>query len=84
MDGDMRDRPDWMTIYQVQILRALGDPDIVTVLSPTIIADNLGVHRVTVSRALSEFVDRGLAIKHDDGKYEITDAGQSLLDDITI
>lgn len=69
-------RPDWMTKSQYRILEAMADAEIVTVLSPSILAYNLDISRVHVSRCLSELVENELVEQVDQGKYQITDAGR--------
>lgn len=50
-----------------------------TVVTPSVIAYNLDLSRVHVSRRLREHVDRGLVEKVDSGKYRITGKGRSLV-----
>jgi len=78
----MRDRPEWMSLTDYQILRALADPEMVTVLTPSVIAFNLSISRTKASQTLIEFVDRGLATRHKEGYYEISDDGRALLEEI--
>lgn len=49
------------------------------VLSPTIIAENIGKSREEVSRRLSSLVDYQLAKKVRRGRYEISDLGSAYL-----
>lgn len=76
----MRDRPDWMTNTDVLILVALGSSDLITVLSPTILAVNLGMSREHASRRLSELADRGYVERVEEGKYELGAEGRAFLD----
>lgn len=65
-----------MTKSQYRILEAMADAEIVTVLSPSILAYNLDISRVHASRCLSELVENELVEQVDQGKYQITDAGR--------
>jgi predicted transcriptional regulator len=68
-----------MTKADYRILEALDDPEIMTVVTPSVIAYNLDLSRVHVSRRLREHVERGLVEKVDSGKYRITDKGRSVV-----
>lgn len=74
----MRQRGDWMNPTDDQILEILDKSGIV--LSPSIIAYNLGLDRAHVNRRLSEFVEKGFVTKIDRGKYEISQKGQDYLE----
>lgn len=76
----MRNRPDWMTNTDVLILVALGSSDLIQVLSPTILAVNLGMSREHASRRLSELTDRGFVGRVEEGKYELSGKGRAFLD----
>lgn len=69
-----------MSREDYRILEALGDPDILEVQSPAVIAYNLDITRSHVSRRLSEFADRDLVEKIADGKYRITEQGTRYLE----
>lgn len=75
----MRNRPDWMTNADVLIVVAMGSSDLLRVVSPTVIAFNLGMSRGHVSRRLGEMVDHGFVRKIEDGKYELSDEGREFL-----
>lgn len=68
-----------MTNVDVLILLALNSSDIVRVLSPSLVAYNLGVSREHASRRLGELTDRGLVRRIEDGKYELTADGRAFL-----
>jgi len=74
-------RPEWMSKADYRILEALADPDIIEVVTPSVIAYNLDLSRVHVSRRLREHVDRGLVEQVDAGKYRITEAGRDAVTD---
>lgn len=75
----MRDRPDWMTNTDVLILLALGSSDLITVLSPSIIAYNLGISREHASRRLSELEEMEFVSRLDEGKYQLSETGRDFL-----
>lgn len=75
----MRNRPEWMSNTDVLILLALDSSSIIRVLSPTLIAYNLGMSREHASRRLAELTERGLVTKLEDGKYELSDDGRAFL-----
>lgn len=66
------DLPDWATEMDEEILNTLMGN---LVLTPAIIAENIGRSREAVSRRLSTLEAGGLIKKIDRGKYKITDAG---------
>ena len=76
----MRDRPDWMTNTDVLILVALGSSDLIQVLSPTILAVNLGMSREHTSRRLSELAEQDYVVRVNEGKYELSANGRAFLD----
>lgn len=63
-----------------RILEALGDPEVLVVQSPAIIAYNLDMTRPHVSNRLSKFTDHGLVEKIEDGRYQISDRGRAYLE----
>lgn len=69
-----------MSNTDVLILVALGSSDLIRVLSPTIIAYNLGMSREHVSRRLAELTEQGFVHKIEDGKYELDETGRAFLD----
>ncbi len=73
----MRQRADWMTPMDDQILELLQSAGIV--LSPSIIAYNLDVSREGVTRRLSELTSYGMVCRVERGKYEISEKGQQYL-----
>lgn len=73
----MRQPADWMTPMDDRILEVLQSAGIV--LSPSIIAYNLGKSREAVSRRLAELSNAGLVRKLERGKYEITSRGSNYL-----
>jgi DNA-binding IclR family transcriptional regulator len=75
----MRNRPDWMTNTDVLILTALGASDLIGVLSPSIIAYNLGMSREHASRRLAELSETEYVTKIEDGKYELSQKGRQFL-----
>ncbi|MFT4890829.1 MAG: DNA-binding IclR family transcriptional regulator [Halobacteriales archaeon] len=75
----MYDRPDWMTNTDVLILVAMGSSNLIQVLSPTLLAYNLGMTREHASRRLSELERRGYVRKLEQGKYTLDTTGQEFL-----
>lgn len=73
----MRQRADWMTPMDDQILELLQSAGIV--LSPSIIAYNLDVSREGVARRLQELTSYGMVSRVERGKYEITESGSKYL-----
>lgn len=53
--------------------------DLIQILSPIIIADNLGMSREHASRRLAELTDKGYVNKLEDGKYGLSETGRSFL-----
>lgn len=77
LSGDVQpiiagDKPDWMTGADAYILFVLYTG---LTLTPSIIAENTGVSRVTVSRRLSTLQAGGYVEKVGRGKYKITTEG---------
>jgi len=60
-----------------RILEVLGTSSLI--LSPTIIAENIGKSREEVSRRLSTLVEQGYCEKVRRGRYRITERGESFL-----
>jgi DNA-binding IclR family transcriptional regulator len=75
----MKDRPEWMSNTDVLILVSLDSSNLIKILSPTIIADNLGMSREHASRRLAELSDKGYVTKLEDGKYRLSKSGRSFL-----
>lgn len=75
----MRTRPEWMSNTDVLILVALNSSSLIQILSPIIIADNLGMSREHASRRLAELSDKGYVNKLEDGKYGLSETGRSFL-----
>ncbi len=79
MQSSLRERPEWMTNVDVLILLALSSSDIIRVLSPSLIAYNIGVSREHASRRLGDLTEHGLVRRIEDGKYELTAEGRDFL-----
>jgi len=74
----MRKAGDWMqlpTDERILEILSLG-----LVLSPKVIAKNIGKSRVQVSKRLSVLVDYGLVTRVERGYYEITELGEQYLE----
>lgn len=78
----MKARPDWMSNTDVLILLALDSSDLIRVLSPSIIAFNLGMSREHASRRLAELTEKGYVHKVEDGKYSLSQTGAEFLSDV--
>jgi DNA-binding IclR family transcriptional regulator len=78
----MKARPDWMSNTDVLILLALDSSDLITVLSPSIIAFNLGMSREHASRRLAELTERGYVEKVEKGKYSLSQTGAEFLSEV--
>jgi predicted transcriptional regulator len=70
-----------MTKTQWRILKALDEPDMLEVQTPSVIAFNLDISQTWVNQQLSELVDQSLVEKVEKGKYRITDAGRREIND---
>lgn len=68
----MGETPDWFTNADAHILFVLYTG---LTLTPSVIAENTGVSRVTVSRQLKTLQAGGLVEKVERGKYKITNEG---------
>lgn len=68
-----------MTTADFLILYTFAESDLLHVLGPTVIGDNLGFTRQHVSNRISELVDHDLLHQVDDGKYEITERGSEFV-----
>lgn len=66
------EEPDWLTDMDFEILEVMRHE---LILSPTIIAENIGRSREGVSKRLSTMQAGGLIEKIDRGKYKITPDG---------
>lgn len=74
------DIPSWMTRGQYRVLEGFADPEIITVLTPSIVAYNLGFSRTHASRSIDELQEHGLVEKVERGKYRATDRGRAFID----
>lgn len=72
----VEDLPDWTTDMDVEILNVLSP---MLVLTPAVIADNIGRSREAVSRRLNSLEAGGLVEKVERGKYQITGKAVFLL-----
>jgi DNA-binding IclR family transcriptional regulator len=77
----MKNKPDWMSNTDVLILVALDSSNLISVLSPAILAYNLGMSREHASRRLAELSEHGYVEKFEDGKYGLSETGESFLSD---
>ncbi|WP_435066257.1 MarR family transcriptional regulator [Halobaculum sp. EA56] len=68
---------DWLTDVDMEILDVLMYSELV--LTPTVIADNIGRSRSSVSRRLNALQAGGLVEKEGRGKYRISELGAGLL-----
>lgn len=76
--GIMRKSGSWMQLpTDERILELLSTG---MMLSPQVIAKNIGKSRSHVSRRLSELTDYGLVERVERGYYEITDLGEEYLE----
>ncbi|WP_436934507.1 hypothetical protein [Halovenus marina] len=73
---DNEEKPDWLTEMDEEILEVLGTS---LILSPSIIAENIGRSREGVSSRLSALQAGGLVDKVDRGKYRLTKNGMRLV-----
>ena len=74
----MRKTGDWMQLpTDERILEVLS---LGLVLSPKVIAKNIGKSRVQVSKRLPVLVDYGLVTRVERGYYEITELGEAYLE----
>lgn len=69
-----------MSREDFRILEAVGDPEILVVQSPAIIAYNLDMTRPHVSNRLSAFTEHGLVEKIENGRYQMSDLGYAYLE----
>ena len=75
----MKERPEWMSNTDVLLLVALDSSELLPVLSPSILAYNLGMTREHASRRLAELSEKGYVEKIKDGKYGLSETGRSFL-----
>jgi DNA-binding IclR family transcriptional regulator len=75
----MEQRPDWMSTTDVLILLALDSSEMIRVLTPTVIATNLGFSREHTSRRLGALSEHGYVKQLGDGKYRLSEAGRSFV-----
>lgn len=78
--SDTGDEPDWIGETDRDILRVLATE---LVLTPSIIAENTGYSRVSISRHLDTLRAGGLVEKVDRGKYRITYDGFEIVSEPT-
>jgi DNA-binding IclR family transcriptional regulator len=78
----MKERPEWMSNTDVLLLVALNSSELLPVQSPTILAYNLGMSREHASRRLATLSDHGYVTKVEDGKYSVSDQGETFLSSI--
>lgn len=78
----MKERPEWMSNTDVLLLVALNSSDLLPVQSPAILGYNLGMSREHASRRLAELSDRGYVTKIEDGKYSLSERGETFLDEV--
>lgn len=71
------EKPDWLTKMDEQILEVLGSQ---LILTPSIIAENIGRSRKGVSNRINSLQAGELVRKVDRGKYQITDEGLTILE----
>lgn len=76
-DDTMRKRGDWMSVTDDQILETLDSSGLV--LTPSVIAKNVGFSREQVQRRLNEFLKKDFVDKVDRGYYEIAGRGRAYL-----
>lgn len=70
---------DWMRPLDHAILELLSAADLI--LTPAVIATNLGYSREEVNRRIRELESRGLVERVERGKYSISTAGETYLDE---
>ena len=70
----LRRQGAWMTPMDIEVLELMNDASLV--LSPAIIATNLGYSREAVNRRLTQLCEHGYVDRVDRGKYEITSLGE--------
>lgn len=75
----MKTRPEWMSETDVLIIISLDSSHILQVVSPNILAYNLGISREHISRRLSKLTEEGYVEKVDKGKYALSDDGKTFL-----
>ncbi|MFA9502401.1 winged helix-turn-helix domain-containing protein [Natrinema sp. H-ect1] len=73
----MRKPGEWMQLPTDERILEILESGLL--LSPQVIAKNIGKSRSHVSRRLSVLIDYGLATRVERGYYEITDAGKRYL-----
>lgn len=74
----MDDPGDWMQRpTDVRILEAFTQSDMI--LSPAVIAKNIGRSREEVNRRLAELTDHGYVERVGRGYYEIVDTGEQFI-----
>jgi predicted transcriptional regulator len=76
MPDPWRELEDWMTEMDVDILLLMSNE---MVLSPTVIAENIGRSRSAISRRLNSLDAGGLVNKLEEGKYRISDEGLKMI-----
>ncbi len=78
----MKKRPDWMSNTDVLLLVALDSSDLLPVQSPSILGYNLGMSREHASRRLAKLSDHGYVKKIEDGKYSVSESGETFLTEV--
>lgn len=73
----VRDRPDWMTPMDDDILELFSSTSII--LTPAIIAETLEYSRGEINRHLSRLSEHEYLEKVDRGKYQLTERGKEYL-----
>lgn len=76
----LRATAGWMVPMDDRILEFFEENDLV--LSPVILAYNIGASRGAVNRRLSELTERGFVDRVDTGKYRITPTGKQYLAEV--
>ncbi|WP_411965399.1 helix-turn-helix domain-containing protein [Haloferax sp. YSMS24] len=81
-DPDKLRQPDeWMVPMDDEILEVFRSSDLV--LTPSIVAHNIGRSRGEVNRRLTELTDHGLVERVGRGKYQITRFGEEYLQGVS-
>ena len=73
----MRPRVEWMNQTDDRVLELLDESGLI--LSPAVVAINLGYTRNWVSRRMTKLEEADLLRRVDGGYYEITDLGRAYL-----
>lgn len=73
----MRPRVEWMNQTDDRILELLDESNLI--LTPAVIAKNLGYTRNWISRRIGKLEDAGLVVSKDSGYYQISNRGRDYL-----